>query len=377
MRKGAAILILFMSGLFSVYAQDVRVDSIKSQIYVELLYHSGVFWSRSENLEEHFDQGYRAIEARFGFQTTGRRAWHQLHKFPKYGLGLHYADLVKTRKDSIVGNPFGLFAFYSAPWLSSGRFSLNTDISVGLSYTSLVHDPVTNPVNDVVASHINLYFGFNFRLYMQLSRRMHMNVGGGLTHNSNGRIHVPQKGVNSWGWSAGLNYMLSAPGKAFYYRELPKFKPYEEVQIMAAVGTVEVIPIDENEGIRYFDFSLTGDYALNFNPKMALTLGLDVLYDGSLEKAIKGIEAEDVTTYQKMYLGTHLGYQYTIHRLTLLFNLGTYFRQSSYDRGFWFGRAGGRIRLTERVYAHLAIKTKNGIRSDWIEWGAAYHIKIR
>ena len=377
MRKGAAILFLICSGMFSVYAQGARVDSIKSQIYAELLYHNGVFWSRSENLEEHFDQGYRAFEARFGFQTTGKRAWHQIHKFPKYGLGLHYADLVKTRKDSVVGNPFGLFAFYSAPWLSSGRFSLNTDISVGLSYTSLVHDPVTNQVNDVVASHINLYFGFNFRLYMQLSRRMHMSVGGGLTHNSNGRIHVPQKGVNSWGWSAGLNYMLSAPGKAYYYRELPKFKAFEEVQIMAAVGTVEVIPRDGTEGLRYFDFSLTGDYALNFNPRMALTLGLDVLYDGSLEKAIKGIEAEDVTTFQKMYLGTHLGYQYTIHRVTLLFNLGTYFRQSSYDRGFWFGRAGGRIRLTERVYAHLAIKTKNGIRSDWIEWGAAYYIKIR
>jgi hypothetical protein len=377
MRVGAAILILFFSGLFSVFAQDGRVDSMKSQVYVELMYHSGVFWSRSENLEEHFDQGYRAFEARFGLQTTGRKAWHQLHKFPRYGLGLHYSDLVKTRKDSVVGNPFGLFAFYNAPWLSYGRFSLVTDISVGLSYTSLVHDPVNNPVNDVVASHINLYFGFNFRLYMQLSRRMQMNVGGGLTHHSNGRIHVPQKGVNSWGWSAGLNYMLTKPVKTYYYRELPTFKPYEEIQIMAAVGTVETIPRGESEGVRYFDFSLTGDYALNFNPKMAMSLGLDVLYDGSLELGIKGIEAEDVSTYQKMYLGAHLGYHYTIHRVTLLFNLGTYFRQSSYDRGFWFARAGGRIRLTERVYAHLAIKTKNGIRSDWIEWGAAYYIKTR
>lgn len=377
MRVGAAIFFLIVSGLFSVYAQDERIDSVKSQVYVELMYHSGVFWSRSENLEEHFDQGYRAFEARLGFQTTGRKAWHQLHKFPKYGLGLHYSDLVKTRKDSIVGNPFGLFAFYSAPWLSSGRFSLNTDISVGLSYTSLVHDPVNNPVNDVVASHINLYFGFNFRLYMQLSRHMQMNVGGGLTHHSNGRIHVPQKGVNSWGWSAGLNYMLSKPEKTYYYRELPKFKPYEELQIMAAMGTVEVLTIGENEEVRFYNFSLTGDYAIHFNPKMTMTLGLNVLYDGSLERGIKGIEPEDVTTYQKMYLGTHLGYQYTIHRLTLLFNLGTYFRQSSYDRGFWFGRAGGRIQLTERVYAHLAIKTKNGIRSDWIEWGAAYYIKTR
>ena len=284
---------------------------------------------------------------------------------------------MKTRKDSIVGNPFSLFVFYSAPWLQRGRFSLNTDVSAGLSYTQLVYDPVTNPVNDVVASHINLYFGFNFRLYMQLSRRMQLNVGAGLTHHSNGRIHVPQKGVNSWGWSAGLNYMLAKPVNAYYYRELPKFKPVYEIQFMAAMGTVEDIPTGDTEEIRYFNFSLTADYALKFNPKMAMTLGLDFLYDGSLERAIKGIQPADVETYQKMYLGAHLGYHYTIHRLTLLFNLGTYFRQSSYDRGFWFGRAGGRIRLTERLYIHLAIKTKNGIRSDWIEWGLAYHLPIK
>jgi hypothetical protein len=368
---------MLSSGLISVFAQDSRNDSIRSQPYVEVLYHSGIFWSRTENLEEHFDHGYRAFEVRLGFQATGRKAWHQLHKFPKYGLGLHYSDLVKTRKDSIVGNPLSLFAFYSPTWLRHGRFTLNTDLSVGLSYTSLVYHPVKNPVNDVVASHTNLYFGFNFRLYMQLTRRMQMNVGAGLTHHSNGRIHVPQKGVNSWGWSAGLNFLLLKPVKEYYYRELPRFKPYEEVQIMAAVGTVEDIPTGDTEELRYFNFSMTGDYALNFNPKMAMTLGLDFLYDGSLERAIKGIEPEDVDTYQKMYLGAHMGYQYTIDRLTLLFNLGTYFRQSSYDRGFWFGRAGGRIRLTERVYAHLAIKTKNGIRSDWIEWGAAYYVKIR
>ncbi|MEN8204220.1 MAG: acyloxyacyl hydrolase [Bacteroidota bacterium] len=377
MRGGTGIFIILFSGLLSVYAQDSGKDSLKAQPYLEILYHSGTFWSRTENLQEQFDQGYRAFEARIGFQTKGRRAWHQLHKFPKYGLGLHYADLVKTRKDTIVGNPFSLFVFYSAPWLRYGRFTLNTDLSVGLSYTSLIYHPERNPVNDVVASHMNLYFGFNFRLYMEISRRMHMNVGAGLTHHSNGRIHVPQKGINSWGWSAGLNYILSKAVDTYYYRELPRFQPYEELQIMAAAGTVEAIPEGDTEELRYCNFSITGDYAINFNPKMAMTLGLDVLYDGSLERAIKGMLPEEVSTYQKMYLGSHLGYQYTIHRLTLMFNLGTYFRQSSYDRGFWFGRAGGRFRLTDQVYAHLAIKTRNGIRSDWIEWGAAYYVKIR
>jgi len=377
MKGGTGILILLLSGLISVYAQDSGKDSVRSQPYVELLYHSGVFWSRTENLEEQFDQGYRAFEARFGFQTTGRKPWHQLYKYPKYGFGIHYADLVRTRKDTVVGNPFGLFMFYSSPLAKFSRFTLYPDISIGLSYTPLVYHPQKNPTNDVIASHLNLYFGFNMRLYMEISGRLHMNVGYGLTHHSNGRIQVPQKGVNSWGWSIGVNYLLSKPVEDYYFHEIPEFKPYEEIQFMVAMGTVEAIPIGSTEEARYLNYSFTTDYALKFNPKMAITLGLDLLYDGSLEHAIKGVAIEEVTTYQKMYLGAHMGYQHTIHSLTLFFNLGSYFRQSSYDRGFFFSRAGGRIRITDHFYAHLAIKTKNAVRSDWIEWGVAAHFITR
>jgi hypothetical protein len=106
-------------------------------------------------------------------------------------------------------------------------------------------------------------------------------------------------------------------------------------------------------------------------------MGVDVLYDGSLERAIKGVTPEEVTTWQKMYLASHMGYHFIVDRFTLVFNLGTYFRQSSKDRGWYFARAGGRYRLTDNLHAHIAIKTKNGIRADWIEWGAAYQIDLR
>jgi hypothetical protein len=78
-----------------------------------------------------------------------------------------------------------------------------------------------------------------------------------------------------------------------------------------------------------------------------------------------------------MYLASHMGYHFIVDRFTLLFNLGTYFRQSSKDRGWYFARAGGRYRITEHLHGHICIKTKNGIRADWIEWGVAYQIDLR
>ena len=37
------------------------------------------------------------------------------------------------------------------------------------------------------------------------------------------------------------------------------------------------------------------------SPRSAVTLGMDVMYDGSIERAIKGILPENVSTFQKMY----------------------------------------------------------------------------
>ena len=89
-----------------------------------MIYHTGVYWSRTEYLEEQFEDGYKAVEARFGFQTTGTEIWHQNNNYPSYGFGIHYADLVADREDTIVGNPFSAFVFYSAPRVRIGRFSI-------------------------------------------------------------------------------------------------------------------------------------------------------------------------------------------------------------------------------------------------------------
>lgn len=373
---GLVVFLWAMSVQLSVFGSD------NGQPFLKLLYHQGFHVHRSTYLEERFDEGFRAVELQWGWQTTGAKAWHQIHHYPAYGIGLHYADQVRSRRDTVLGNPLSLFGFYQAPIARFGRFSLNTSISVGISYTSLISDPRENPFNDLVASHINMYFDWNLNMGFRLGERWDLHAGYGVNHYSNGNIQEPQKGLNNWGWNAGASYHFGGGEQpfrrsSFTRHELPGFDPFEELQLMLAVGINEWQPSYQHEGQHYFTSSFTADYAYRFSIKSALTLGLNVLYDGSLERAIKGLKPEEVTTWQKLYLGGHFGYQYTISRVTLLVNLGTYFFQSSYDRRFFFMRAGGRIRLTDPLALHICIKSRNGIRSDWIEWGLAWSIKTR
>ncbi|MDF1575541.1 MAG: acyloxyacyl hydrolase [Bacteroidales bacterium] len=368
-------ILIFLICCLSGFAQDA-LDNRRIP-YLQFNYHSGSFWTRSEFLAEEFSDPYRAIEARLGFQLTGNEIWEQYHNFPKVGLGMHYSDLVKDRSDTVVGNPFSLFGFYSAPWLRVGRFTLSTDMSVGLSYADVIYDSISNPYNDVIASHVNLYFDFNLNMNVKLTPRLGLNAGYGITHYSNGRMQAPQKGINNWGWLFGLDYLLGEPASEFNFREPESFQTNESIQLMYAAGLVEYIVNRSTRELRFFTSSFTADYVSTLSPRMAVTFGLEALYDGSLKRAIPGVLPEDASTWQQMYLASHLGYHYIIERFTILFNFGTYFRQHSYDRGYYFARLGGRWRFTDQLYAHICVKTKNAVRSDWIEWGAAYQINLR
>lgn len=354
----------------------------RGQPFFQLQYHNGVHWNRSAYLKNEDYHRYQSFEARVGFQTTGGQHWHSLNRYPRYGLGFHYADQVIGRKDSILSNPSSVFAFYEAPIVRFGIFRLYANFSVGLSYTRLIYDPVSNASNDLVASHINLFFNPNVNLGVQLSEHLDMNLGYGFGHYSNGNIEEPQKGLNNWGWNMGMSYFFGGGEKPFRRQETVKkeweeFKMFEELQFMLSLGYAEKQGTNEPTGEKYFTSSFTVDYAVHIGYRSAFTAGLDLFYDQSMKTAIKGVSPDEVTTGQLFYVGGHIGYQHTINRLTLLVNLGTYFHQHSYKNEFFFSRAGGRIRLTDHLSAHICIKGRNGIRSDWIEWGLAYKVKVR
>jgi len=380
--KRITLLTILLMPLLALLAGDGNKGIRTGQPYVQVLYGQGVHWNRTENLQEQMEGGYRSVEARFGFQTTGKKDWHQLCRFPRYGWGLHYADQVIGVPDSAISNPISVFAFYHAPIARFGKFSINTHTSVGLSYMKLIYDPETNPFNDLVGSHVNLFFDFNLNLVYQVSPRLDLHASYGVNHYSNGNIHEPQKGLNNWGGKAGLSYHFGGKDEPFKRtefttRELEEFTSHEEVQLMFAVGVVERQGNKEEYGTHYFTSSFTADYAVQFRRRSAFTTGLDILYDDSLERSIKGYAPSEVKAHQKVYLGGHIGYQLSIDRLILLYNVGVYFHHYSYGNSFYFHRAGARYLLTDHLAAHLCLKARNGIRSDWIEWGVAYSIHTR
>ncbi len=360
--------------------------------YWQAFYHFGSNPTSSIYLQDPFSSGFQAFELRIGTQSTGRQLWQQYHNYPQYGLGFYMGDMGNKVADTLIGKPSALFFYFGAPIVRFGRFTFNTDISIGLSYDFNAYDPVENPTQNVIGSSVNLYFNLSLMLYYRLSERLDLSISYSLTHFSNGRTFTPQQGINTMGLGIGLKYNINpvynytkavepdyrpAIRPEYVVSEKPVFKPYHELTFMGSVGTVLTErPLGEPKGIRYLTSSVSGDWAYQFARKMNAGAGVDIFYDGSLVESYPDWETSDISTLAKMSFGAHVGFQYQIERFSFLYNLGFYLYKESPARGGFYMRAGGRIQVTDNLYAHVCLKTMNGGIADWIEWGMAYRLKL-
>ena len=368
--------------------------------YIHINYLAGDHLTFPEGLEEAFASGYKAVELKFGWQSTGRQTWQQLHSYPVYGLGVFISSLGGADVDSLIGAPSALYFFYGMPLFRIGtRFTTYFDLGAGLSYDFNPYDAEDNPNNDIIGSNVNLYFNGNFQMMYKVSERMDLTLGANFLHFSNGRSNTPQRGINLAGLNLGAKYNFNAikghtkkvnpsyqPAirPTYIKGPKPKLNRYGEFQFLVSAGTVETEPGEaktstgqtSSEQKRYYTSTISGDYAYLVLRKLKLHAGLDWMYDGSLENYIDGKNPQDVDFGGKFMFGYHAGFQFLIERFAFYYSLGSYLYKETDTRGGWYMRVGGRIGITDDIDAHIALKTRNGGIADWIEWGLAYKLKL-
>lgn len=379
------------------FSRDTNYGSFN---YVHLIGYAGDHLTYPKGFEEAFASGYKAFELRMGWQSTGRQYWQALHNYPVYGLGVFGGSLGTSDVDSVLGAPAAIYFFYGEPLVRVKRFSVFFELALGLSYDFVPYDAETNPANDVVGSRVNLYFNGNLNFMYEISPLLDVSIGANFFHFSNGRSNTPQRGVNMGGLNLGMKYNFNPISNYTRYKR-PDYKPairpdfiplekrpverYGEFQFLVSGGTVETEPGEAKTPSgdqdttslqkRYYTSTLSVDYAYRVLHKLKLHAGLDGMYDGSLENYIKDKAPQDVDFGGKALLGYHFGFQYLIERFAFYYSLGFYAYKETDTRGKYYMRAGGRIGLTEKIDAHIALKTRNGGIADWIEFGMVYKLR--
>jgi hypothetical protein len=378
-------LFVIFTGFSAVQAQKdsisfEEVKDIKNYgrfRFMEVKGHTGYHLYTGELLNNTINDGYGALEFRYGWQPKDPDKWPSRYGYATYGVG-YYAGFVGNPE--ILGKPNAVFGFVNFPLSNPNKRNvLEMGLAFGLTYNLEPYDPEGNPENDAIGSPFAAYFNLNFGAAYKMTRELDLVYGIDFTHFSNGRITTPNYGFNMYGLNLGLRYHYNADQKRVnndvYTNELLQARfnrPAGRKQIKLHESSIEVylaggtVQNEEDKGTtkRYGVFSGALDYRFKFNSMHAVVAGFDYFWDGSLEAEYP--EAKD-----QMLTGLHVGYDFMFGKFAVRLHGGAYLTD---DKGKTpnYLRVGFRYDITDWFFAQIALKTQKTSRADWAEIGIGF-----
>lgn len=379
----SVILVFFLvifqfKGMAQAPKRILQIDSLRYVKYFELKSHKGGYLYSGETLDEVLEKGYWSVDLRYGLQSTGKTFWDRLYRYPRYGLGLYFADLKSPR---ILGNPTGLYGFINIPLTQHYRWAMSYDMALGMSYDFKQYNSDSNPLNDAIGSDVNVFASFGMRAEVYLTKHTELIFGVDYTHFSNGRTTTPNSGLNLVGTILGVRYSFNPLSLALLKRltkkrlglrrpkfqeELPLFVPHWGWNVFVGGGRVATYGNHEVDSHRYSNFSFTVDAMRHYSHKYSVGVGVDLFYDGSLSIYYPG---EEASLGEKIMVGTHIAHHWHFYDFTMMTQLATYLYKDTPSRGRFYARVGFQYNFTSRWYGQISLKTQNGTKSDFIEWG--------
>lgn len=317
-----------------------------------------------------------------GRQTNGTEPWHRLYGLPSYGLGFSVAQF---QADGRHGHPLEAYTFFSWPFYSiNERLDVTTDFGMGVSWNWQKLNDKEGANSSVLGSNLNARIDWGFYLRYLSTSRLSVYTGIDFTHRSNGGVVQPNKGLNVLGPKVALQYRLGAEPSRHPPVARPPFRPSWELVLGGAAGVKNVLE-DPGQALRqdFGVFHATAALQRHFYPFGKFAAGTDVTYDGATgaqgrvdDGVVKQWRAD---TGDRWAVGLFGGYEHLIARFSVFAQLG-YNVARGFDDGACprlYQRFGWRYRFTDKVWATIALRSTEGNRADFLEFGAGYRIPLQ
>ncbi len=370
MHKLLLLTLLTFTVLYTVAQNTKRQYNF---IQTRALYGTPIVYSDSLNAGD-LNNNFIGSDFRFGVQANGERKLDQFLGFQQYGLGIMHIKL----NNNILGNPFAIYSFFSGPIYKIKNFSLAYDLGFGIGFNFNQYDSIHNPRNDVVGSDLNAFFTGGIKANYRLNNRLSLSAGMNFLHFSNGSIKTPNKGLNMYAGDIGLAYHFARPKQTTFIpakkvkKDIPKLIPTNEFTLAFSMGAKSILG-DYGLPAKYRTSSISLDYYRHKHHISKFGAGLDYIFDGTYRTDY--IESQPLNKYS--FVGFHLGHELIVSKFTFVTHLGTYLWKGSPGKGLIYARVGLRYYIHKSFILNLTLKTENGLKADYIEFGLGYRLQFK
>ncbi|MEW5846797.1 MAG: acyloxyacyl hydrolase [Bacteroidota bacterium] len=313
-------------------------------------------------------ENVNAIQLNFGITTDGSKFWHKEYNYPIVGLGLHHSGL---GNDSLYGKFTGLYIFINRLFFdNTKRFNISNTLSVGLSYASKWHNPISNRDNMILSTPLNVFFQYEIGCNYRVSANHNVSASIGLAHASNGSLKEPNLGFNIFTTALGYRYSFGKPYPV--KNEFPDDNTSSSSWNFGLFASIK--SVDAFTGKQYGIIGLSAEKLYRFAPLSMLGLELSAYSDNSIPDLLTD-KSDDAVTPNKndnLALAINATYLMGFNRIGIAFQPGIYLRNQFYGFGAFTNKVGLRINIYDGLNLGVAIKAHWLAQADFVEFGIKY-----
>lgn len=282
-------LFIFIAIPLSILAQDNK--------YLSASYFTGPVYDH-RNISSILPMGTaRGVGVEYLHSASGADKYHSRYRYPNFGYAAYYED---AGNRDVLGHAFSAAIVSQFHIIRQSLAQLNMNLQVGMGYNSKKFDSRDNPTNMLIGSHLSAFFRIAPELVLMPSGRVSPLLGLNFVHYSNGRIKLPNLGLNFAQINVGCRLRLNA--------DLREPLSPDEARNAGSTGIVErqrltfslsagVREYTQPEGDKYLVMMLSGSYVLPlWQSKCSIGAGFDVKRDGALANFYADPHFSDLVT---------------------------------------------------------------------------------
>ncbi|MEM7370826.1 MAG: acyloxyacyl hydrolase [Bacteroidota bacterium] len=261
-------------------------------------------------------QPSRMISFELSRQTEGSKPWHKLYGYPRIGWTI---SMLAYGNREVLGRAYSLHPYLDIFFLRKKRWLLFSRISYGLAYVDRQHDRLTNVENNAIGSGINNHASLNLITEARLTPRLWIRAGGTFSHNSNGKLQVPNLGLNTPKLRLGATYEWTPAAERISVKEARSDNRFvDRLQLHLRYGmafTEDKVPQGPKYPIRIGSAHLT----YQFGRKNRLQLGWEFLNNRSVREFLLNHQVE--VSIPSLRYNRHallIGHEFLLARLGLM-----------------------------------------------------------
>ncbi len=277
------------------------------------------------------------IQADLSWHFNSEKAYSHCNCLPRLGLSAYYWDY---QNEAILGKAATILAFAEPFFNINRRVNFSIRPGIGLAYMTNPYDSINNPYNLAYSTHIGYSLLLNFTTYVMLTEQIIMNMSFNYNHISNGGVKVPNKGLNYPTLSLGLDYSFKALRFDQFNKNKGDHYPRRNRIIIAGFLGFKGLLLDDKT---YNVYGLYSKYLIQVGRNSYLAEGMEFNIDQTKVKISEIYH--DVDKNDRYIVALSSGYEHSLGKFSLTFDLGVYLRNPDQGKDIVFQRYGARMHV--------------------------------